>query len=120
MTYTAHPETTGHLSDTTWHVITTIVAVIGVVAAGLGAWIEYGPADATMSIFSWSWAVSDLSDLWAPLLMIGGGLLATLSMGFESIRDYEHDTTSRWIVGLEALVALAGIAALVIGVVLLF
>lgn len=119
MAYTAHPETTRRITDTSRHVITTIVAAIGVVAAGVGAFIAFGTVDGTVTLFDWTWNTADLSDLWAPFLMIGGGLLAAAPMAFDTFRDMEGDT-NRWIVGVETLVALAGIAALVVGVVLLF
>lgn len=119
MAYTAHPETTRHLSDTTWHVITGITAVIGVVAAVLGAWMAFWTTTGTLTLFGWSWNIADLSELWAPFLMIGGGLLAAISMGYESLRDWDGEA-SRWLVGMEMLVAVAGVTALVVGVVLLF
>ncbi len=119
MAYTAHPETTDRLSDTAWHWITAFVAVVGVVAAALGAWMQWGPADGTLTLFGWSWNVANLSELWAPFLMIGGGILAALSMGTETFRDFDGEG-SPWLVGLEAIVAVAGVTALVIGVILLF
>ena len=119
MAYATRQQAARQTSRTTWHVITAILAVVGIVVAALGAWMEYGPDDGVLTLFGWTWNVADLSELWAPFLMIGGGALAALSMGIESARDWEADG-SRWLVGLEGLVTLAGIAAVVIGVVLLF
>ena len=119
MTYTAHPERTNRLSDTAWHWITAILAAVGIAAAALGAWLEFGPADGSLTLFGWTWNVADLSELWAPFLMIGGGLVAALSMGVESARDWEGDN-SKWLVGFEALITVVGIAAVVVGIVLLF
>lgn len=119
MAYPARADTTRHLSDTAWHVITAIVAVVGVIAAALGAFIEFGPVDGTVSIFNWTWNIADLSSLWAPMLMIGGGLGMLVSMGYESLRDWDREAAG-WLVMLEALVALIGVAAVVVGVVILF
>lgn len=119
MAYTVHPETTTRPSDTAWHWITAILAVAGIVAAALGAWMAYGPDDGVLTLFGWTWNVADLSEMWAPLLMISGGVVAALSMGSGSIRDWESDSRA-WLVGLEALVTLAGIAAVIVGIVLLF
>jgi hypothetical protein len=119
MTYTAHPRTADELSESTWHVITAIMAVAGIIAAAIGALIEFGPTDGTLTLFGWTWTVAEISELWAPLLMIGGGLVTALPMGIESTRDWSSEH-ARWLVTLEALAALIGIAAVVVGVVLLF
>lgn len=119
MAYTAHHPQTTRLSDTAWHVSTAIVAVVGVVAAALGALIEWAPTNGVITLFDWTWDVADLSEMWAPFLMMIGGLAAAVPMGIEAIRDWDKDA-SPWLVGMEMLVAVAGIAALVIGFVLLF
>lgn len=119
MAYTARPTETTHTPDAAWHAITALLAVVGIVAAALGAWMEWGPDNGTLTLFGWTWNVADLSNLWAPFLMIGGGVVASLSMGIESIRDWENQG-NRWLVALEALVTVAGIAAVVVGIVLLF
>lgn len=110
-------EGTARLSDTARHWITAITAVIGVVAAAIGAWLAYGPSDATINMFSWTWNVADISELWAPWLMIGGGLLASLSMGWEELRA--RSDANPWVVGFEGLILVGGLAAAVIGVILL-
>lgn len=119
MAYTARPTETTHTSTAAWHVLTALFAVIGIVAAALGAWMEWGPDNGTLTLFGWTWNVADLSSLWAPFLMIAGGVVASLSMGIESIRDWES-LGNRWLVALEALITVAGIAAVVVGIVLLF
>ena len=119
MTYVAQKEVVRQTSDTKWHVITTIIAVLGIVSAAVGAWIYWGPEAGVLSLFGWTWNVADLSELWAPLLMIGGGFAAALSMGIETARDWEAEHNA-WLTGSEGLVTLVGIAAVVVGVILLF
>lgn len=119
MTYTAHPEPTTRVSDAGWHVITAIIAVVGIVAAAIGTWLEFGPDNGTLTLFSWTWNVADLSSLWAPFLMITGGLAASVPMGIESMRDWEADARP-WVVMLEGLIVLIGVAAIATGIVLLF
>lgn len=108
---------TARLSDTARHWITATLAVIGVVAAAIGTWMAYGPSDATVNIFGWTWNVADISDLWAPWLMIGGGLVASVSMGWEELRA--RSDANSWVMALEGLVLIAGLAAAVVGVILI-
>jgi hypothetical protein len=117
MTHAVSRESTTRLSDAARHWITAIATVIGVTAAAIGAWLAYGPADATVNIFGWTWSVADISELWAPWLMIGGGLLASVSMGWEEFRA--QSDANPWVVAFEGLILVAGLTAAVIGVILL-
>lgn len=119
MAYTAHPEPRTGTPDTGWHVVTALLAVAGIVAAAIGAWLEFGPDNGTLTLFNWTWNVADISELWAPFLMIGGGIVTALFMGVESTRDLEAEN-SRWLIGFEGLITLIGVAAVVVGIVLLF
>ena len=119
MAYALHPETSVHSSDTVWRWISAFFAVVGIVAAALGAWMAWGAENGVLQIFGWTWNIAELSDLWASFLLIGGGFLAAFSMGIESAMDWTAENR-RWLVGLEGLVAVAGIAAVVVGIVLLF
>lgn len=117
MTHAVRPQPATHLSDAARHGITAVLTVIGVVAAAIGAWLEFGPADSTLTIFEWTWDAAEISELWAPWLMIGGGLLASISMGWETVRAR---ALAGWPVVFEGLILVAGITAVVVGVVLLF
>ena len=119
MTYAARPTGTTETPDTALHMTTTILAVLGIFAAVIGAWMEFGPDNGTLTLFNWTWNVADISELWAPLLMIVGGAMAAIPMGIESVRDWNSDH-SRWLMTAEALVAAIGTAAVVVGIVLLF
>ena len=119
MTYTAHPGTTTRAATPMSHVVTAILAIAGIVAAALGTWMAFGPDDGTLTLFNWTWNVADISELWALLLMIIGGAVTALAMGFESFKDWEAENRT-WLIALEGLLTIAGIAAIVVGVVLLF
>ena len=119
MTYAARPSGTSETPDTALHVTTTILAVLGIFAAVIGAWMEFGPDDGTLTLFNWTWNVAEISGFWAPLLMIVGGAVAAIPMGIESLRDWSS-AHSRWLIAAEALVAAIGTAAVVVGIVLLF
>lgn len=118
MTYVARTDTTSSQSDTRWHATTAVLAVAGIVAAALGAWLAFGPDTGTLTLFEWTWNVSEIHELWAPLLMIGGGAVTALSMGIGSAHEWGTESHA-WLIGLEFLVAAAGVAAVVIGIVLL-
>lgn len=117
MTHAVHHEPTRHVSDTARHYITAVLTVFGVVAAAVGTWLAYGPDDATIRVFDWTWSVADISELWAPWLMIGGGVLAALSTGWETIRA--RSTSNPWVVALEGLILVAGLFVAGLGVFLL-
>ncbi len=117
MTEGAHRKPTARVWDTVWYWITATLTVVGIAAVATGTWLEYGPDDGTLTLFVWTWDVADISDVWAPWLMIGGGLLASISMGWEiALARVE---SSSWLTVFEGLILLAGIAAVVVGVVLL-
>lgn len=118
MTHVAHHERTGRIPETARHYITAILTVIGVVAAVLGVWLAYGPADGKLSVFDWTWNVADISDLWAAWLMIGGGALAALSTGWDTAKA--ATSTNRWVLALETFIVVAGLIAVGFGVFLLF
>jgi hypothetical protein len=110
-----HPETRQDVGE---HWLSAFVAVIGLVAAAIGLWYAYGPANGTIDVLGWTASIGAAGDWVAPTLLMGGGLVTVGSMGFESIRDFRVERT--WAVGLEALVALAGLAAIVVGIIVLF
>lgn len=119
MTYIAHPRTAPRSSEHSWHLVTGVIAVLGILAAAAGALIGYGANDGMLTMFWWTWNVADLSDVLASSLMIGGGAAAAYSMGVETARDWASDN-QRWLVAMETIITLAGLAAVVAGIVLLF
>lgn len=104
--------------STTEHWLSGAVAFVGLLAAAIGLWYAWADAGATFGIFGWTASVDAASTWLAPLLLIGGGGLATLSMGTESFRDFRVERTLA--TGVEALLALLGIVAVVFGVVAMF
>ncbi len=110
-----HPDARQDVGE---HWLTAVIAVLGLVAAGVGLWYAYGPADGTINVFGWTASIAEAGTWVAPTLLMGGGLLTVAAMGIESIRDFRVDRT--WSTAMEALVALVGLAAIVVGIVVLF
>ncbi len=117
MTHAVRHEPVRGISDTARHYLTAVLTVLGIVAAAMGTWLAYGPDQATITVFDWTWNVADISELWAPWLMIGGGVLAALSTGWETAKA--KASTNPWMLALEGLIIVAGLVAAGFGVFLL-
>lgn len=118
MTHTARHGSAVHPADTARHWLTAVLAIVGIVAGVLGTWLAYGPGDGALQVMGWRWNVADIADPWGPWLMISGGLLAAIGMGWETLRATYR--TNPWVRGLEALVLVAGLTTAALGVLLLF
>ena len=117
MTHSARHQTSAGLSDAVRHRWTIPLTVLGSMVAALGTWMALGPGDATINVFSWTWKVADLSELWSSWLMIGGGFLAAISAGWEANRTGGDAPGLRV---LEGLIVLGGVLAMAVGLLLLF
>ena len=84
----------------------------------IGAWIALAPDDGTISLFRNTWAASDLTTTWGPWLLIVGGGVAGVGMTVSAMRDWQHEA-NRWLVAAEMLLAIAGAAAVIAGIVIL-
>ncbi|MEX1279919.1 MAG: hypothetical protein AB1Z57_05470 [Acidimicrobiia bacterium] len=117
MAPTTH-ETVEHRTSVGEHWLTGVLAAVGLLAAGIGLWYAWGPDTGTISIFGWTWSIAAAPTWLAPTLLIGGGAVTMLSMGTESFRDMADRPL--WSSGLEMAIALAGLAAIVIGMIVAF
>ena len=117
MTYTAHP-TEAHEADTSVHVVTWTLSMLGLFAAALGTWLAIAAEDATITINSTTWSIEEVPEFWAPLLLIAGGAVAAIGMVVSSVRDSQHGA-SRWLIAAEIVIAMAGVAAVVGGIALI-
>lgn len=109
-----HPETGIRPVE---HWFAWIGAVLGMLAAGIGLWYAIGPADGTIRIFGWTASLAEAATWVAPTLLIGGGGLTLATMGVETVRD--RMAGERVVSIAEAMVAALGVAAIVIGIVVL-
>lgn len=116
MTSSIHPRqvaTTGP-----WHATRIVLAVVGLLAAAIGAWLQYAPADGVLKLFGWEWDAAELHEAWPAWLLIGGGVVTAASMTIESAHDWVAQR--RGAVWIEAVVLAVGVAAFVTGLVVLF
>jgi hypothetical protein len=112
-----HPAQVHH-PDIGVHVITWTLSALGVLAATIGAWIMLAPDDGTIGVFGRTWAARDLTTVWGPWLLIVGGGVSTAGMAISAVRDWQHED-NRWLATAEALLAVAGLAAAIAGIVIL-
>jgi len=117
MAYGTHPATTP-TQDVGVHAVTWTVSILGMIAAAIGLWIARMD-EGTLTLFDNTYQRSELADTWAPWLLIIGGGAAAIGMMTSALRDYQHEE-NYWMVAIEGLLAAVGIAAVVLGIVLLF
>lgn len=73
---TRRPSSSGFGLAAAW-----ILGVLGFGAALIGAYLALAPEDGVLRVFTQTWAVSELRDLWPQALLIGGGAVAVIGMG---------------------------------------
>lgn len=105
----------GHSPDIGAHVVASIVSVIGLAAALIGAYIAVAPDNGALTIVNRTWSTGDLVDTWAPWLLITGGASTAIGMAVSVVVDRAHGA-GRWLVAGEVLLGAIGIAAVVGGV----
>jgi Na+/H+ antiporter NhaD/arsenite permease-like protein len=94
------------------------MSALGVIAAMVGGWILLAPDDGTLSFFGRTWAASELTTTWGPSLLIVGGAATAVGMSISAVRGRKYETNA-WLTVAEALLAVAGVVAMIAGVVIL-
>jgi hypothetical protein len=79
-----------------------VVGIVGVLAAGVGAWMYYVPAD---------WFLGGLAEGWYFGMFIAAGLLLAAAFGLFARRAYVEDQAWTTQVVLATALAIAGVAA---------
>jgi hypothetical protein len=105
------------------HVLAWVLGLVALLAAALGGWMALAAEDATMTVtipflVDGNWAATELREFWAPVLLIGGGLVAVVLFGLAGIAGFRA-RAGRLLSSVELLLAVVGIAAIVAGVVVL-
>jgi len=97
------------------HVVPWTLAALGILAAMIGLWIAVAPEGGTLTFINQTWRWDEIPDLWAPTLLLAGGGTAALAMIVAAVRDWSS-RAGRSIGVLEGVIALAGLAAVVLGI----
>jgi hypothetical protein len=84
------------------HLTEWVVGIVGVLAAGVGAWMYYVPAD---------WFLGGLAEGWYFGMFIAAGLLLATAFGLFARRVYVEDRAWTTQVVVATALALAGVAA---------
>jgi hypothetical protein len=114
VTGSTHPARVRHV-DAGAHAVAWVVAILGLFAAAIGAYIVAAPEDGSVTLIDRTWSTGDLVDTWAPWLLAVGGAFAAIGMAASSIVDWRHGA-SRWLVAGEMLLGVIGVAAVVAGI----
>jgi hypothetical protein len=84
------------------HVTEWVLGVAGAVAAGVGAWMYYVPAD---------WFLGGLAEAWYFGMFIAAGLFLAAAFGLLAWRNYAKDTAWTTRVVVPTVLAIVGLAA---------
>lgn len=114
VTESTHPARVHHV-DAGAHAVAWIAAILGLVAAAIGAYIVAAPENGSLTLIDRTWSTGDLVDTWAPWLLTVGGAFAATGMAASSIVDWRHGA-SRWLVAGETLLGVIAVAAVVAGI----
>ena len=114
VTGSTHPARVHHV-DAGAHAVAWMTAILGLVAAAIGAYIVAAPEDGSLTLIDRTWSTGDLVDTWAPWLLTVGGAFVATGMAASSIVDWRRGV-SRWLVAGEMLLGVIGVAAVVAGI----
>jgi len=114
VTGSTHPARVHHV-DAGAHAVAWVAAILGLVAAAIGAYIVAAPEDGSLTLVNRTWSTGDLVDTWAPWLLAVGGAFAAIGMVASSIVDWRHGASRRLVAG-EMLLGVIGVAAVVAGI----
>jgi hypothetical protein len=82
------------------YVTELVTGIAGLLAAGVGAWMYYVPAD---------WFLGGLAEAWYFGMFIAAGVLLTIAFGLLARTNYVHDQDVTMRVVVPALLAIAAL-----------
>ncbi len=118
MSYGPARSVEAHDIDAGSHLAMWFLGVVGVLTATTGLWLSAAPEDGELSLIFGTLDMSGVSRLLGPTLLLVGGAVLALAMLSAAGRDY-HFQAAWWMVLLQAVLGLVGVAAAILGAVAL-
>ncbi|MCH7846505.1 MAG: hypothetical protein IH850_11860 [Acidobacteria bacterium] len=114
MSYGPARSVEAHDTDAGRHFRMWFFGVVGVLTATTGLWLSAAPENGELSLIFGTLDMSDVSRLLGPTLLLVGGVVLALAMLSAAGRDY-HFQAAWWMVLLQAVLGLVGVAAAILG-----
>jgi len=114
MSYGPARSVAAHDIDAGSHLARWFFGMVGILTATTGLWLSAAPENGELSLIFGTLDMSDVSRLLGPTLLLVGGAVLALAMLSAAGRDY-HFQAAWWMVLLQALLGLVGVAAAVLG-----
>ena len=114
MSYGPARSVDAHDIDAGSHLTMWFFGMVGILTATTGLWLSVAPENGEVSLIFVTLDMSGVSPLLGPTLLLVGGIVLAIAMMSAAGRDY-HFQASWWMVLLQALLGLVGVAAAILG-----
>lgn len=114
MSYGPARSVEAHDTDAGRHFLMWSLGVVGILTATTGLWLSAAPENSELSLIFATLDMSDVSRLLGPTLLLVGGVVLAIAMLSAAGRDY-HFQAAWWMVLLQAVLGLVGVAAAILG-----
>lgn len=118
MSYGPARSVEAHDIDAGRHLAMWFFGMVGILTATTGLWLSVVPENGEISLIFVTLDMSGVSRLLGPTLLLVGGAVLALAMSSAAGRDY-HFQAAWWMVLLQAVLGLVGVAAAILGAVAL-
>jgi hypothetical protein len=103
-----------HDIDAGRHLTMWFFGMVGILTATTGLWLSLAPENGEISLIFVTLDMSEVSPLLGPTLLLVGGIVLAIAMLSAAGRDY-HFQAAWWMVWLQAVLGLVGVAAAILG-----
>ncbi len=114
MSYGPARSVEAHDTDAGRHLKMWFFGMVGILSATTGLWLSAAPENGEVSLIFGTLDMSGVSPLLGPTLLLVGGIVLAIAMMSAAGRDY-HFHASWWMVLLQAVLGLVGVAAAILG-----